>query len=61
VVTGGRLVGGNSAGVATRASRGGELGEERGLTGGSQPSVAEARVRGWAGFTCGSGPGSVQS
>jgi hypothetical protein len=28
VVMGGRLIGGNSAGVATRASREGELGEE---------------------------------
>jgi hypothetical protein len=42
-------------------SRGGELGEERGLTGGSRSSAAEAWARGWAGFAHGSGPGLVQS
>jgi hypothetical protein len=41
-------------------SRGGELGEERGLTGGSRPSAVEARAWGWAGITRGSGPGSVE-
>jgi hypothetical protein len=42
-------------------SRGGELGEKRGLTGRSRPSVVEARTGGWAGFARRSGPRSVQS
>jgi hypothetical protein len=42
-------------------SRGGELGEERGLAGGSRPSAAEVHERGWASFARGSSPGSVQS
>jgi hypothetical protein len=58
---GGRLIGGNSTSVATWARRGGEMGEERGLTGGTWLSAAEACTRGWAGFARWSGPGLVQS
>jgi hypothetical protein len=44
VVTGGRLIGGNSAGVAMQAEQRRGIGGRGGLTSGSRPSVAEARV-----------------
>jgi hypothetical protein len=60
-VTGGWLIDGNSASVATRVEQRRGIGGREWADGGSWPLVAEARERGWAGFTCGSGPGSVQS
>jgi hypothetical protein len=56
MVTGGRPITGNLAGVATRASRGGEIWGERELTGGPQLSATADcnRLAGW--LTCGAGP-----
>jgi hypothetical protein len=60
-VTGGRLDGGNSTGVAMRAEQRRRIGGRERVDRRAQPSVVEAHTCSWAGFTRGSSPGSVQS